>query len=172
MTDNEVVKALECCVGEPYTCDQCPYQEIKHYDYDNNMFEIMPNGIQYDQWSCDRWLLIDLLDLINRLQAEANHLDNESDALLADIDFRDKENKKLQAENENLKDCIDEQDIEISRLWKMIDEAKAEAYKEFAEKLDNETFGVYYASSLYHVVDIDDVKEILKELVGDYNRND
>lgn len=45
--------------------------------------------------------------------------------------------------------------------------AKAEAYKEFAERLDNETFGVYYASSLYHVVDIDDVKEILKELVGD-----
>ena len=47
------------------------------------------------------------------------------------------------------------------------DNLKAEAYKEFAERLDNETFGVYYASSLYHVVDIDDVKEILKELVGE-----
>ena len=40
LTDKEIVKGLECCVSEQYTCSQCPYQEIKHYD-DDNGFEIM-----------------------------------------------------------------------------------------------------------------------------------
>ena len=73
MTNNEIKKALECCVSEQYTCEQCPYQEIKHYDYDKG-FELMPNGKQYDDWSCERWLMVDLLDLINRLQAEKEEL--------------------------------------------------------------------------------------------------
>ena len=62
-----------------------------------------------------------------------------------------------------IKRMLDHIDAQENRVRSL----KAEAYKEFAERLDNETFGVYYASSLYHVVDIDDVKEILKELVGD-----
>ena len=91
-------------------------------------------------------LINDTIDLINRIQKE-----NEGLQKLVNLSIdtqNDLTDKLLQAE-ENLKT------------------AKAEAYKEFAEKLDNETFGVYYASSLYHVVDIDDVKEILKESVGD-----
>ena len=97
------------------------------------------------------------------------------------IDAQEKRIRSLQAENERLKEeiciqhkIIDERRAEVLRhdrcirtLHEKLETAKAEAYKEFAERLDNETFGVYYASSLYHVVDIDDVKEILKELVGD-----
>jgi len=45
---------------------------------------------------------------------------------------------RLQAENERLQNCIDEQDIEISRLYKRIDETKAEAYKECIEKVKGE----------------------------------
>lgn len=107
LTDKEIVKALECCVGDPYTCGQCSYQEIKHYDYDNDMFEIMPNGIQYNQWSCDRWLLIDLLDLINRLQEE----------------------------NENYSKNNQQMTSDILALYKALKTAKTSAYKEFAERL-------------------------------------
>lgn len=68
-TDNEIVKGLEVCQnisGE--TCDDCPYEESKHLD------EVMPNGLNYDQMSCDMWLQMDSLDLINRQKAEIERL--------------------------------------------------------------------------------------------------
>ena len=86
---------------------------------------------------CKSKTLGDALDLINRQKAEIERLSNEV---------------------KSVTEC---------KFESVSQAAKAEAYEEFAERLDNETFGVYYASSLYHVVDIDDVKEILKELVGD-----
>lgn len=154
LTDNEIVKGLECCVGDPYTCGQCSYQQIKHYDYDNDMFEIMPNGIQYDQWSCDRWLLIDLLDLINRLKEE---------------------NEKLNKENENLlKRLCKKVNQESKAIEKLI---KSEAYKEFAEMIDKTTW--YHINKNGELVqgansetDIPlykakDVHNLLKEMVGE-----
>lgn len=83
MTDNEIKKALECCVSEQYTCGDCPYQEIKHYSDEG--FEIMPNGKRYDDWSCERWLNVDLLDLINRLQAENERLTHITRNLIGEI---------------------------------------------------------------------------------------
>ena len=52
MTDNEIIKALECCTDESYeNCNECPYS--------------------IDTLSCERIkLLEDSLDLINRQQAE------------------------------------------------------------------------------------------------------
>lgn len=72
MTDNEIVKALECCVNTVYTCDDCPYVYEKHYD--NNGFEEMSNGMSYDQKGCNEWLLMDCLDLINRQKVTIEQL--------------------------------------------------------------------------------------------------
>jgi predicted RNase H-like nuclease (RuvC/YqgF family) len=45
---------------------------------------------------------------------------------------------RLQVENERLNNAIDEQDIEIAQLYKRLDKAKAEAYKECIEKVKEE----------------------------------
>ena len=74
MTDKEIIKALECCVTDGYTCNKCPYEYTKHII--NEEYEIMPNGKHYDEWSCDEWLKKDLLDLINRQRAEIERLKN------------------------------------------------------------------------------------------------
>ena len=54
MTDEQIVKALECCVGN-YPCRECPY--------DNKGCEIEP----------------DALDLINRQKAEIERLNEENE---------------------------------------------------------------------------------------------
>ena len=130
MTDNEIVKGLEVCQnisGE--TCDDCPYEESKHLD------EVMPNGLNYDQMSCDMWLQMDSLDLINRQKAEIERLNKEVETF-ADI-------------------------------GKMYSEVKAEAVKEFAERLKKEinvrtTFSKEQDKNVLIYID-----NILKELVGD-----
>lgn len=59
MTDNEIIKALECCTDESYeNCNECPYST--------------------DTLSCERLkLLKDSLDLINTLKAEIERLKKE-----------------------------------------------------------------------------------------------
>lgn len=59
MTDNEIIKALECCTDESYeNCNECPYST--------------------DTLSCERLkLLEDSLDLINSLKAEIERLKKE-----------------------------------------------------------------------------------------------
>ena len=51
LTDNEIIKALECCIEGD--CDNC------HYD---------------EQTACNEYMKQDALDLINRLQAENERL--------------------------------------------------------------------------------------------------
>lgn len=75
MTDNEVIKALECCTSDKCTCSECSYEYTKHIK--NEEFEVMSNGKSYDEWSCDEWLKCDLLDLINRQKAEIEEQDSE-----------------------------------------------------------------------------------------------
>ena len=59
MTDNEIIKALECCTDESYeNCNECPYST--------------------DTLSCERLkLLEDSLELINRQNAEIERLRKE-----------------------------------------------------------------------------------------------
>ena len=73
LTDNEIKKALELCLMAEYKCDECPYQHKKHFDRRKG-FEIMPNGVPYDQFSCHEWLKMDCLDLINCQKAEIERL--------------------------------------------------------------------------------------------------
>ena len=156
LTDKEIVKALECCIsGIPCYKTKCPFK-IK---------EICGDDIK----ALEKYAL----DLINRLQAEVNHLDNESDALLADIDFRDKEINELQAQNERLKEGADSLfntlDYRLEQILKLQDNlntAKAEAYKEFAERVKLRFSGTLSCSG--GVIKIA-VNNLLKELVGEEN---
>ena len=85
MTDNEIKKALECCVGDNdgKNCFDCPLWEID---------------------DCQEQLLLGALNIINRLQVK---------------------NERLTTAHPKT----------IESIKKMRDKAKAEAYKEFAERL-------------------------------------
>ena len=66
LTDNEIVKALECCKGDIADCPNCPYDSICG-NHDNKM-------------------LIDTLNLINRQKAEIERLE-ESNRILTEENF-------------------------------------------------------------------------------------
>ena len=159
MTDNEIIKALECCQDKNgYTCDDCPYQEIKHFD-EKKGFEIMPNGMTYDTLSCDMWLQEDTFNLINRLQAK---LDEAEDT----IQFADKELKKAEAENERLRH-IATRETSQSMLPAIVRRTKAEAYKEFAEKLHEELRMYGTKDKFNKAVFLNVVDRVKKEMVGE-----
>ena len=165
MTDNEIIKALECCVNKQL----CAFDEDKFYCH---------NG--YSKF-CDIALLRDALDLINRLQAEIEHIDNESSALLADIDFRENEINRLQAQNEVYETCNARKDETIKSLesrlkklqmqfgdiGKMYSEIKAEAYKEFADILQSHFENYPYDERVRIDYVIGLIRKKEKELVGD-----
>jgi predicted nucleic acid-binding Zn-ribbon protein len=164
MTDNEIIKALECRVKDK--CPECPY---------------------FHSYPCDKCkkMQTDALDLINRQE-------NENDELRADINFLDRENEKLQAKIERLNKELETEKNQVIRLenqvgrllsmnqakldtihdlqeennWynETLNTTKAKAYKEFAEKIDKEFSGVGTCNygCVHHKT-----RKVLKELVGD-----
>ena len=121
MTDNEIIKALECCTDESYeNCNECPYST--------------------DTLSCERLkLLEDSLDLINSLKAEIERLKKEvSVARDAYISIQDR-----------------------------YEHTKTEAYKEFAERLNEEAQIADCFDSYNMVVGTHFIDNLLKEMVGE-----
>ena len=130
LTDNDIVKALECCIETiGGKCHECPYQDIL---------------------GCEGKLIVDTLDLINRLQAEIERLRAGADSLFNTLDYRAEQILKLE---DNLKT------------------AKAEAYREFAERLKKEidikpTHSQKQNDYVFFLID-----NLLKELVGEDNES-
>lgn len=91
MTDNEIIKALECCMKICEDCDNCPC--INNNDYTN----------VYD---CKEALLKNALDLINRLQAQNKDLAETIHNLTIEKDTLFDKAEELKADNERLKDEI------------------------------------------------------------------
>lgn len=117
MTDNEIIKALECCISNKCTCSECSYEYTKHIK--NEEFEVMSSGKSYDEWSCDEWLKCDLLDLINRYKAEMDRL-------------ADRNHKCIYLSDEETTEyCVDGP----CPKFKTEGQIRAEAVKEFAERL-------------------------------------
>ena len=125
MTDNEIIKALECCsTGETYAdCEKngCP------------LYLGIIMGCKYI--NKENQLYADALGIINRLKAEIEKL--KGSTIVSNI-------------------------MESQRIKR---EAKAEAYKEFAEIIKDKWFDNRYDSP---DVDFDDfISNLLKEMVGE-----
>ena len=114
MTDNEIIKALECCVDwcGNVSCWDCPLKNT--------------GCIHFDK-------LKETLDLINRQKAEIERL------------------KGMVSQNEGV----------LPRYEQLI---KAEAIKEFAERLKENSIATF---SWNGVVLVEEIDNLLKEMVGD-----
>lgn len=142
MTDNEIIKALECCFLSECDCKDCPYRD----------FEI-----------CDTAKMINtVIDLFNRRQEER-------EALIAGQETLQKHIAEQKAEIERLKKAIEVKDniyqrntgLREKRIFDLMDElktAKSEAIKEFAVRLK---CGVPQETGVIRCADVDNfVKEV------------
>ena len=165
MTDNEIIKALECCLCDNSECLQCQNKELCRIE-------------------CDE-LATKTIDLINRQQAEIENLKVENQSLRTAANSLKMHYEEAQAEVERLKDAnntfekafhIQEQNI---KDWLPITvfnyEIKTEAYKECLAKVKNyikthcNPYGkpdFDYDTSIKILNFID---KLAKEMVGDDN---
>ena len=138
MNDNEIIKALKMCGNIVVSsCKECS-------------FHISCNA------NCVRNLMRNVLDLINRKNADLKQKDTEIDILIRKKETLKDEVAELRAEVERLQR---EQEI-FGDIGKLYSEVKAEAYKELANLIErrlnsNTPRGAY----LINIVD-----EVLTEL--------
>ena len=98
MTDNEIIKALECLTGIKKLCKECPYVKTGHYHF------------------CRENCAKDALDLINRLQADKDALIAGQKTLQKYIAKQKAEIEALKRDNIVLRDVIDARDTKIEML--------------------------------------------------------
>ena len=159
LTDNEIVKALECCIKSSHF-GEC---------FENKCPLVSEKGCKVGK----EILYPYALDLINCLEARIGVYETCNARKDEAIKHLESEVKRLQAENERLKDCIDEQDIEIASLWKRIEDAKAEAYKRCIENAKEELYEWVGADNCIPYSRIKRVLDnLLKELVGEDNESE
>ena len=155
MTDNEIIKALECCCKNN-NCEGCPLDFLTFSS------------------QCASELAIKSLDLITRQQVENKRLKKEVN--LVSIQFQDLQERyeESQAEIERLKECpkcVYEYDGEIMEYcvqspcpnFKTVEQIKSEAVKEFADEFERRCIkgGIYPA---FVKRQLENVK---KEMVGE-----
>ena len=95
MTDNEIIKAMQCVIGNDANCSECTYQKVLPFP------------------SCRRKCAKNALDLINRQKAEIERLKDELHRAKVEIskhfDYMD------EATNESLDVFADSLKIKLNR---------------------------------------------------------
>ena len=104
----------------------------------------------YD-YCCKKRERIDALDLINRK-------DQENESLKAEVE-------RLKSRNKDLRNTVELLRNSVDTLSGCLETAKAEAYKEFAERFKKK-LSQKYTTSLWKVY-CEEIDNLLKELVGE-----
>lgn len=158
MTDKEIKKALECCeIAYDQDCTECPL-----YPDDGEI-------------ACREVLREEALDLITRQQAENENLKVKLQSMRGAANSLKMHYEEAQAEIESLKIFREYAKKRANDYKTMRDKylnAKSEAVKEFAEKLKEKSEIVHLFSvhtGDHYMVDIDDIDNIAKEMVGENN---
>ncbi|MBQ7835505.1 MAG: hypothetical protein IJ385_06945 [Ruminiclostridium sp.] len=141
MTDNEIIKALECHASHTDECDDCPNVEISSS-------------------GCSEIMAENALDLINRQKAEIEKLRIQNAKL--------KKYFTVKIDDEKLEELFEQaaDNIEIN-----IKKVKSEAIREFAERLKKSILSQLGISTLekteaYHFC-LDELDNIVKEMTED-----
>ena len=139
MTDNDIIKALECCMESE--CDKCEYQ---------------------DNTACKEYIFQDCLKLIKSKMDEVKALKYYYKECLKDL-------SKAHAENDRKAHILDSYALQYGTVVdkdKLLKDAKAEAVREFIDKVSKD-YG-YISSDWSHgehpkVVECDDLETIYHE---------
>ena len=144
MTDNEIVRALET--------------EIRSAEYVDSEY---CDGV-------DLTLIKSAIDLINRQQAENINLKGHLEQLKSRYDNARTEIERLKGMSvSSSKDPMDFCGVLCNYAEELIDKAKAEAYKEFAERLKDEAQMADCFDSYNMVVGTHSINNLLKEMIDE-----
>ena len=143
LPDKEIVKALEECIELKF--DDTEYATVR--------LDTLTNA----------------LDLITCQQAESENLKVENQSLRSAANSLKIHYEEAQAKLERLRQNLN---IELEKFaTEYDDKIKAEAYKEFAERLKTEyAKGMnWFKKKESYYVDVDNIDNLLKEMVGESN---
>ena len=144
MTDNEIIKALE--------------SEVKSAEYVDSYY---CNGV-------DLTLIKSAIDLINRQQTENINLKGHLEQLKSRYDNAKSEIKRLKGISVSpSKDPMDFCGVLCDYAEELIDKAKSEAYREFAERLNEEAQIADCFDSYSMVVGTNSINNLLKEMIDE-----
>ena len=137
MKDNEIIKALECVIGNDVNCSECTYQKVLPFP------------------SCRMMCARNALDLINRQKEKIKEFYEKLVIRRGLIDYQKAEIEQWKEEANKYQNlwCIAVDDIE---------KVKSEAIKEFAERLKKEATSTFYEERKY--VDTEDIDNLVKEM--------
>ena len=119
MTDNEIIKFMQCVIGNDANCSECAYQKTLPFP------------------SCRRTCAKDALDLINRQKAEIERLQMDNKQLQSDVINANQNWDHIKGLWECEKEKVESAKQKVICACKMLNTVKSEAIKEFAEKLKN-----------------------------------
>ena len=145
MTDEQIIKALECVIGNGVNCSECEYQKVLPFP------------------SCRRMCAKNALDLINRQKAEKERLEDENYTLKNKIEIRDNLIEQLGSD-------IDIKYNTIYTMREKLKNLKSEAIKEFAERLKEKvkmynSEGVEEGDLIDDLLTVGETVEIIDKLV-------
>lgn len=164
MNDNNIIKALECCVYGQAVCKNC------HYNYSDD---------------CQRTMMIDVLDLNNRQKAEIERLQH---ILLNFMNEAEEWERKYGVDIENIPQIAILSTIEKSVIERIKSKATQEIAKTIHTEIENaiennyavkrnyqdkqhiinDEFVMYVDGKIHALSGIDDfIDKGLKEMVGD-----
>lgn len=154
MTDNEIIKALECCSSRKNCEENCPYFELKE-----NFFE------------CVLVSTSDAIDLIRRQKEKIDSLEKIQQSNSSTYYKLQCYSTELQAKIDRLKEISTKRFNEFATEY---DNAiKAEAIKAFAARLqENVTFHIDDCGEFVSYVDCRDIRNLVKEMAGAGNGED
>ena len=140
MTDNEIIKALECLTGESIPCKDCPY------------------SANYTHFDCQRQVAKDALDLINRQKAEIERYERENNEKFDKWKLLDERTKERYAE------LYEEAKVVVrAEAVKEFAERLKETITNAIDTYYNSNGGGYYLAEDA----IEDIDNLLKEMVGE-----
>lgn len=115
MTDNEIIKSMQCVIGKEMLCSECTYQKVLPFP------------------SCRMMCAKNALDLINRQKAEIE--------MLKDLITYQKQ--KIKEKEQKYNQAVDDMFGLIETTRNEIAETKSEAIKEFIDELKNRVVNKY-----------------------------
>ena len=140
MTEAEIKKALECCADETGCAKGCPF-----FDKKKSKCKVASPYGAFEKL---------LLDLINHQQEMIDALIAGQETLQKALAEKIAEIERLQKENNQFAD-----------IGKMYSEIKAEAIKEFAERVKMAFY--YEFDEIFPSIMADNIDNLVKEMVGD-----